>query len=56
MDRKKATTPIAQYHLEPQTGTTFTVQRDQHIRIIDAEGEQVADLTCFARRDTDEYI
>ncbi len=27
------------YHLEPQTGTAFTVQRDQRIRIIDAEGE-----------------
>ena len=56
MDRKKATTPIAMYHLEPQTGTAFTVQRDQRVRIIDAEGEQVADLTCFAHSDTDEYL
>ncbi len=48
--------PIARYHLEPQTGTAFTVRKYQSIRIIDVEGEQVADLTCFAGHDTDEYL
>ena len=47
---------MARYHLEPQTGTAFTVQQDQRIRIIDSEGEQVADLVCFAHSDPDEYL
>jgi uncharacterized protein YcgI (DUF1989 family) len=56
MDRNKTTLPMARYHLEPQKGTAFTVQQDQRIRVIDVEGEQVADLMCFARRNTDEYL
>ena len=47
---------MVRYHLEPQTGTAFTVQQNQRIRIIDAEGEQVADLVCFAHSDPDEYL
>ncbi len=34
----------------------FTVQKNEVIRVIDVEGEQVADLVCFARRDTAEYL
>jgi uncharacterized protein YcgI (DUF1989 family) len=56
MESKKPTLPMARYHLEPQTGTAFTVQQDQRIRVIDVEGEQVADLICFARLNTDEYL
>lgn len=56
MEGNKATLPIARYHIEPQTGTAFTVRKYQSIRIIDVEGEQVADLTCFAGHDTDEYL
>jgi uncharacterized protein YcgI (DUF1989 family) len=56
MKSNKATLPIARYHLEPQTGKAFVVQQGQRIRVIDSEGEQVADLTCFAHRDTDEYL
>lgn len=56
MDRNKATLPIARYHLEPQSGTAFTVKQDQRIRVIDTEGEQVADLVCFARLNPDEYL
>lgn len=44
------------YHIEPQTGTAFTVDRGQHIRIIDVEGEQVSDLVCFAAQYIGEYI
>ena len=44
MGRKDLTMLIARYHLEPQTGTAFTVQQDQRIRVIDTQGEQVADL------------
>lgn len=56
MDGRKMTSPMAQYHLAPQTGTAFTVQKGQCIRVIDVAGEQVADLTCFARRNTNEYL
>ncbi|MGB5746436.1 MAG: DUF1989 domain-containing protein [Desulfobacterales bacterium] len=56
MEGNKATSPVARYHLEPQTGTAFTVRKYQFIRIIDVEGEQVADLICFAGRDTEEYL
>ena len=56
MEKNKLSLPMARYHLEPQTGTAFTVQQNQRIRIIDAEGEQVADLVCFAHSDPDEYL
>jgi uncharacterized protein YcgI (DUF1989 family) len=35
MKRKNTTLPISRYHLEPQTGTAFTVQQDQRIRVLD---------------------
>ena len=56
MKSKKNRSPIARYHLEPQTGMAFSALRGQEIRVIDTEGEQVADLTCFAGRDTEEYL
>jgi uncharacterized protein YcgI (DUF1989 family) len=34
--------------LEPQTGTAFRLERGQTLRIIDLEGEQVADLVAFS--------
>lgn len=33
--------------LEPQTGTAFELRAGQLLRVIDLEGEQVADLTAF---------
>ncbi len=48
--------PSAQYFLKPQTGVAFTVQKGHIIRVIDVDGEQVADLVCFARQDTEEYL
>ena len=42
--------------LEPQTGTAFAVSRGQTIRVIDPFGEQVADLTAFARADIREWL
>ena len=47
---------VKRYHLEPQTGTAFTVSKDHIIRIIDVEGEQVADLVCFAHANPAEYL
>jgi uncharacterized protein len=42
--------------LEPQTGTAFELKAGQTLRVIDIEGEQVADLTAFARIDTSEWL
>jgi uncharacterized protein YcgI (DUF1989 family) len=44
MKSKNTTWPIERYHLQPQTGTAFTVQQDERIRVIDLEGEQVIEL------------
>ena len=46
----------AQYFILPQTGVAFAVQKGQIIRVIDVDGEQVADLVCFARQDPEEYL
>ncbi len=42
--------------IEPQTGTAFELNHGQTLRVIDIEGEQVADLTAFARGDTTEWL
>jgi hypothetical protein len=42
--------------LEPQTGTAFELRRGQTLRVIDLEGEQVSDLTAFARDDSSEWL
>jgi uncharacterized protein YcgI (DUF1989 family) len=42
--------------LEPQTGIAFELRRDQLLRVIDIEGEQVADLTAFAAADHAEWL
>jgi len=42
--------------LEPQTGTAFEVEKGQLLRVIDLEGEQVADLVAFGREDRNERL
>ena len=44
------------YHLAPQTGVAFTLERGQMVRIIDVQGEQVSDLTAFNRTDRREWL
>jgi uncharacterized protein len=44
------------YHLEARTGRGFTLQQGQLLRVIDPEGEQVADLTAFATADITEWL
>lgn len=44
------------YHLAPQTGVAFTLERGQIVRIIDVQGEQVSDLTAFNRADRREWL
>jgi uncharacterized protein YcgI (DUF1989 family) len=38
----------SQYHLEPQTGIVFELEKGQTLRVIDPEGEQVSDVVAFA--------
>jgi uncharacterized protein len=42
--------------LEPQTGTAFEMRKGQLLRVIDIEGEQVADLVAFAHDDKAEWL
>ncbi len=47
---------IVRYRLEPQTGTGFSLDRGQVLRVIDPEGEQVSDLVAFAQADKSERL
>ena len=47
---------IARYHLEPQTGMGFRLERGQVLRVIDPEGEQVSDVVAFAGEDPSEWL
>lgn len=42
--------------LEPQTGTAFELRAGQKLRVIDLEGEQVADLIAFNGSDKTEWL
>jgi uncharacterized protein YcgI (DUF1989 family) len=43
-------------HLKPQTGTAFELRAGQLLRVIDLEGEQVADLLAFNLSDKAEWL
>ncbi len=47
---------MTSHHLAPQTGGAFTLARGQILRVIDPEGEQVADLTAFNQADRAEWL
>jgi uncharacterized protein len=42
--------------LPPQSGTSFELHQGDLLRVIDLEGEQVADLTAFNQRETNEWL
>ena len=42
--------------LPPQSGTAFELDQGDVLRVIDPEGEQVADLTAFNRNDINEWL
>lgn len=42
--------------IKPQSGTAFELGKGQSLRIVDLEGEQVADLIAFAREDQSEWL
>jgi hypothetical protein len=47
---------MTQGKLEPQTGTAFELRAGQLLRVIDLEGEQVADLIAFNAADKAEWL
>ena len=47
---------VERIRIEAKTGNGFQLKKGQRLRIIDIEGEQVADLVCFALRDPKEYL
>jgi uncharacterized protein YcgI (DUF1989 family) len=42
--------------IPPRSGVAFEVKRGEHLKVIDPQGEQVADLVAFNRHDTGEAI
>ena len=42
--------------LSPQTGDAFELLRGETLRVIDPQGEQVADLIAFSRSDSGEWL
>jgi uncharacterized protein YcgI (DUF1989 family) len=42
--------------IPPQTGTAFTLQKGQYLKVIDPTGEQVSDMVCFNRHDKREWL
>jgi len=44
------------HEIEPRTGVAFELARGQRLRVIDPQGEQVADLLAYNRHDVDEVL
>jgi uncharacterized protein YcgI (DUF1989 family) len=42
--------------IPPRSGVAFELRRGQRLRVVDPEGEQVADLLAYSREDVDEVI
>lgn len=42
--------------IAPRSGISFLLRAGQRLRVIDPQGEQVADLIAFNRDDTQEYL
>src|SRR5688572_20706644 len=42
--------------IPPRSGTSFRLRKGQQLKIIDIQGEQVADLVCYHQQDTHEYL
>lgn len=47
---------IVSGEIPPRSGTAFTLAKGEKLRVIDPQGEQVADLLAFVRGDLDEVI
>jgi hypothetical protein len=47
---------IQTHLLEPHTGAAFVVRKDQILRVIDVEGQQVVDLVSYSQQNPQEYL
>ena len=44
------------HEIPPRSGVAFKLARGQRLRVIDPEGEQVADLLAYNRHDINECL
>lgn len=42
--------------IQPRSGTAFTISKGERLKVIDPEGEQVADLYAFNTHDKNEFM
>ena len=42
--------------IQPRSGTAFTIKKGELLKVIDPEGQQVADLYAFNEHDKEEFI
>ncbi len=42
--------------ISPRTGVSFILKKDQQLKVIDIEGEQVSDFICYNLHDKSEYL
>ena len=42
--------------IQPRSGTAFTINKGERLKVIDPEGEQVADLYAFNAKDKNEFM
>ena len=42
--------------IPPRSGVAFILKKDQRLKVVDIEGEQVSDLICYNLHDTKEYL
>lgn len=47
---------ITRYRIESQTGVGFRLEREEVLRVIDPNGEQVSDLVSFSGEDPSEWL
>ena len=42
--------------IPPRSGISFILKKDQRLKVVDIDGEQVSDLICYNLHDTAEYL
>src|ERR1700712_2787722 len=42
--------------IPPRSGVAFVLKKDQQLKVIDIEGEQVSDFICYNLNNTSEYL
>lgn len=47
---------VVRERIHPQTGTAFLLDEGDTLKVVDPEGEQVADLVCFNASDRGEWV